>query len=102
MWKERIDERWGGVTIYCSYCKEKALLEYKDGLYRQVTSNFCPNCGALSKVEQKQNVDEKCKTCKYYFYAFEGFPCIHCQRNFELVDEIREQKNDLWKDGASK
>ena len=46
MWKERIDERWGGVTIYCSYCKEKALLEYKDGLYHQVTSNFCPNCGA--------------------------------------------------------
>jgi hypothetical protein len=46
---------------------------------------------------------KSCKGCKYYSYGcFNGHPCINCQRNFKLVDEIREQKNDLWKDGASK
>lgn len=44
--------------------------------------------------------DKKCKTCRYYLYAFEGFPCIHCKRNFTLADEIREQQNDRWKDGT--
>ena len=45
-WNEWTDERWGGTTIYCPYCKENALKEYRDGLLRQVKSNFCPNCGA--------------------------------------------------------
>lgn len=45
--------------------------------------------------------DEKCKTCKYYLSAFECYPCVNCCRNFKLVDEIREQKNDRWKDGTS-
>lgn len=44
-WKEWTDERWGGTTIYCPYCKEEALEKYSDGLHRQVKSNFCPNCG---------------------------------------------------------
>ena len=45
---------------------------------------------------------KSCKGCKYYSYGcLNGYPCINCQRNFTLVDEIREQKNDLWKDGAS-
>lgn len=43
---------------------------------------------------------KSCKGCKYYSYGcLDGYPCIHCQRNSKLVDEIREQKNDLWKDG---
>jgi len=45
-WKEWFDERWGGTTIYCPYCHEDALENNKEGLYRQVKSNFCPNCGA--------------------------------------------------------
>lgn len=45
-WNEWTDERWGGTMIYCPYCKETALKEYRDGLYRWVKSNFCPNCGA--------------------------------------------------------
>jgi hypothetical protein len=46
---------------------------------------------------------KSCKGCKYYSYGcFNGHPCINCHRNFKLVDEIREQKNDLWKDGALK
>lgn len=45
-WNEWTDERWGGTTIYCPYCKEDALEKYSDGLHRQVKSNFCPNCGA--------------------------------------------------------
>lgn len=44
--------------------------------------------------------DKKCKTCKYYLYGFESYPCAHCQRNFLLVNEIREQQNDFWKDGT--
>ena len=51
---------------------------------------------AIQALEQNS-----CKTCRYYSYAFDGYPCVNCCRNFKLVDEIREQKNDLWKDGAS-
>ena len=29
-WKEWTDERWGGTTIYCPYCKEEALEKYSD------------------------------------------------------------------------
>lgn len=41
--------------------------------------------------------EHSCKTCRYRLFAFEGHPCANCRRNFKLVDEIREQKNDLWK-----
>ena len=49
-WKELIDEKWEGTTIYCPYCNENALEKYRDGLCRQVKSNYCPNCGA--KMEE--------------------------------------------------
>lgn len=59
--------------------------------------------GALSKVEQKQTVDDKSKTCdkcKYYLYRSNEYPCSRCRRNNVLVDEIKEQQNDRWKDGT--
>lgn len=45
-WQECINEKWGGTTIYCPYCKEEALEKDIYVLRRQVKSNFCPNCGA--------------------------------------------------------
>ena len=51
------------------------------------------------ETERQQGEEYLCKTCKYRFNAFDGHPCVNCRRNFKLVDEIREQKNDLWKDG---
>ena len=68
----------------------------KDGCYihttlRQYIKEYCYNF---------EYDDKKCKTCKYYLYAFEGHPCVNCRRNFKLVDEIREQKNDLWKENT--
>lgn len=60
--------------------------------------------GALSKVEQKQSVDDKSKTCdncKYYLFRSTEYPCARCRRNNALVDEIREQQNDRWKDGTT-
>lgn len=45
-WKEWIDEKLGGISIYCPNCGEPAFEKSIDGVYRQVKSNFCPNCGA--------------------------------------------------------
>lgn len=44
-WKEWTDERFGGVTIYCSVCKKKAL--------KNIKSNYCPNCGARMEAENE-------------------------------------------------
>lgn len=57
---------------------------------------------ALKEIEP--NVDEKCKTCdkcKYYLYRSNEYPCSRCRRNNVLVDEIRGQQNDRWKDGTT-
>ena len=56
---------------------------------------------ALKEIDLNED-KTSCKGCKYYLWAFEGFPCVNCCRNFKLVDEIREQQNDRWKDGTPK
>ena len=78
---------------------------------KEMLSDLCDGCGGckdkcLDYQVLEYLINERgghsCKTCKYYSYAFDkypfGYPCTNCQRNFKLVDEIREQKNDLWKE----
>lgn len=45
-WVEYEDERWGGVTVYCSECKANATYANRTGLYYQYKTNYCPECGA--------------------------------------------------------
>jgi hypothetical protein len=67
-------------------------------LFNQILHDI-DNAPTINVVEQNEYTS--CKGCKYYSYGcLNGYPCINCRRNFKLVDEIREQKNDLWKDGT--
>ena len=54
-WVEWIDERFGGVTFYCSECNKNALCRYEDGVFRQVKSDYCPNCGARMEAENDKD-----------------------------------------------
>ena len=53
------NESWG--QMQCSVCKKQALLEEsKDDTGKvllYVTSEFCPNCGALMDLEGEHNAD---------------------------------------------
>lgn len=54
-WIEWTDERFGGVTIYCSECNKDALCKYEDGVFRQMKSDYCPNCGAKMEAENDES-----------------------------------------------
>ena len=45
-------------------------------------------------------IEKTCKGCKYYLLHSNEYPCSNCKRNGVLVNEIREQQNDRWKDGT--
>ena len=76
-------------------------LEKPQNMSESTFLKLIDNAPTIDEVEQ--NEYKSCKGCKYYSYGcFNGHPCINCQRNSKLVDEIREQKNDLWKDGTPK
>lgn len=55
---------------------------------------------AIKALEERSHIDKTCKTCKYYSYRGNEYPCSRCRQNDVLVDEIREQQNDRWKDGT--
>lgn len=50
-WLEWDDERWGGVWYYCSNCHNDALYKRVDGIFKQILSDYCPNCGADMRKE---------------------------------------------------
>lgn len=52
-WNKWEDERWGGVWHYCSNCHNDALYKQVDGIFKQILSDFCPNCGAKMKGEEE-------------------------------------------------
>lgn len=59
--------------------------------------------GVVLSDEHDNNYPDKSKTCdkcKYYLYRSNEYPCSRCSRNNVLVNEIREQQNDRWKDGT--
>lgn len=91
----------------------KVVINIPEDIYRRLKAPGATNAGntfhntALESIsngvvlpDSDYSDDRKtCQTCKYYSYAFEGFPCVNCLRNFKLIDQIREQQNDRWKDG---
>lgn len=53
------------------------------------------------QMTERPHEFKTCDKCKYYLYRSNEYPCSRCIRNNVLVDEIREQQNDRWKDGTS-
>ena len=54
-WLEWEDERWGGVWHYCSNCHNDALYKRVDGTFKQILSDYCPNCGA----DMREDTDDE-------------------------------------------
>lgn len=58
-WKEWVNEKWGGTTVFCSECHADAKYEYSYGAYRQVKTPFCPMCGVMMVKKEEADNDHE-------------------------------------------